>query len=321
MSDAGPPNHNLYDLLGIAPNADAQEVRRAYRSLARHLHPDLNGSHDAAHRFTQVTNAYEVLSDPARRRLYDEARRSRAGAPLRSSLVTKPGVSRGVLRGADVSASVAVSLREAVFGVEVEVDAVRREVCIECVGMGVARGGATIRCVVCNGTGGTRSRGDECRTCNGSGVVGDPPCSPCHGSGRRVGQLSLVAKIPSGVEDGQVLRLKGDGDAGPRNGPRGDLLLRVSVAPDPVLRRNGIDIIMDLPLGMAEALDGCHVEVPTLRGPKRIRVQPGTGDRAVVRLPGAGIRLPGSWHKGDQFVIVRVLDDVIRMDSNDDDED
>ncbi|MGH2345048.1 MAG: DnaJ C-terminal domain-containing protein [Chloroflexota bacterium] len=321
MSEVGPPNRNLYDLLGIAPNADAQEVRRAYRSLARHLHPDLNRASDAAHRFNQVTHAYGVLSDPTRRRLYDEGRRNRGGAPMRSSLATKPGVSRGVLRGADVSASTVVSLREAVFGVEVEVDAVRREVCVECVGMGIARGGASVRCVVCNGTGGTRSPGDECRTCNGSGVVGEPPCSPCHGSGRRVGQLSLTVKIPPGVEDGQVIRLKGDGDAGPRNGPRGDLLLRVSVEPDPVLRRNGIDIMMDLPLGTAEARDGCHVEVPTLRGPKRIRVQQGTGDRAVVRLPGAGIRLPGSWHKGDQFVIVRVYDDINRMDLHDDHED
>jgi len=321
MSDANSPNRNLYDLLGIAPSADAQEVRRAYRSLARHLHPDLNQAPDAAARFTQLAQAYTVLNDPARRRLYDEGRRSRGGAPMRSPRPAATAMSRGVLRGADVELSVEISLREAVFGVEARVDVARREVCVACVGMGVVKGGATLRCVRCNGTGGTRRLGDECRDCHGSGVVGDPPCPPCSGSGRRQGQVSMIVSIPPGVDHGQVLRLKGDGDAGPRNGPRGDLLLQIAVIPDPVLRRNGIDIVMDLPLGSQEALEGGNVEVPTLRGPKRIRVQAGTQDRAVVRISGAGIRLPGSWHKGDQFVVVRVRDDIIRMESNDDDED
>jgi molecular chaperone DnaJ len=321
MSDVGKTNRNLYDLLGIAPNADAQEVRRAYRSLARHLHPDLNEATDAASRFSQVAHAYGVLSDPGRRRLYDEGRRSRGGVPTRSPVPVRTAISRGVLRGADVSAGAQISLRESVFGVEVSVEVVRRDVCLECLGMGVAKGGATLRCTMCSGTGATRAPGDECRHCHGSGVVGDPPCLLCHGSGRRPGELSLTVMIPPGVDDGQVLRLKGDGDAGPRNGPRGDLLLRLAVGPDPVLRRNGIDIIMDLPLSASEAAEGCHLEVPTLRGPKRIRVHQGAVDRAVVRLAGAGIRLPGSWHKGDQFVIVRVLDNMIKIGLDNDDED
>ena len=321
MSDAGPPNRNLYDLLGIAPTADPQEVRRAYRALARHLHPDLNQAPDAADRFTQVNSAYLVLNDPARRRLYDEGRRHRGSAPMRSPRPATPAMSRGVLRGADVELTVQVSLREAVFGVETRVEIARREVCVACVGMGVVKGGATLRCTRCNGTGGTRRLGEECRDCHGSGVIGDPPCPTCSGSGRRGGQVSMTISIPPGVDHGQVLRLKGDGDVGPRNGPRGDLQLRIMVEPDPVLRRNGIDIVMDLPLGTMEAREGRHVEVPTLRGPKRIKIEAGTVDRAVVRISGAGIRLPGSWHKGDQFVIVRVRDDLMRMENDDDDAD
>lgn len=321
MSDAGTPNRNLYDLLGIAPNADPQEVRRAYRALARHLHPDLNEAPDAADRFNQLSQAYTVLNDPARRRLYDEARRLGNGAPARSPLPPRSAIGRGVLRGADVEAAAQLSLREAVFGVETRLEVGRREVCVVCVGMGVAKGGATIRCIQCNGTGGTRRAGDECRQCHGSGVVGDPPCPQCSGSGRRQGLTALVIQIPPGVDHGQVLRLKGDGDAGPRNGPRGDLLLRIAVEPDPVLQRSGIDIIMNLPLSKQEAAEGCHVEVPTLRGPKRLRVPPGTEDRTILRIGGAGLRLPGSWHKGDQFVTVQTHDGMRGVEQNDDDDD
>jgi molecular chaperone DnaJ len=137
-------------------------------------------------------------------------------------------------------------------------------------------------------------------------VLADPPCSGCGGSGRRQGVTNLVVTLPPGVEDGQVLRLKGDGDVGPRNGPRGDLLLRIDVDPDPVLRRAGIDILMDLPVSADDATHGFSVEVPTLRGPKKLRVPANTTDGTVLRIKGAGIRLPGAWHRGDQFVIVRV---------------
>ena len=202
-----------------------------------------------------------------------------------------------------------LSLREAAFGMGRKVDVPRREVCAICVGKGTEPGGTSERCPRCQGTGGTRTPGDECSHCQGSGVIGDPPCPNCHGSGRRRGQTTLIVAIPPGVEDGQVLTLKGDGDAGPRNGPRGDLRLRIMVEPDPVLRRNGIDIIMDLPISAQEAARGMHVEVPTLRGPKRIRVPEGVMDKTIVRLGGAGLRLPGSWHRGDQFVIVHVQDD------------
>jgi DnaJ-class molecular chaperone len=122
----------------------------------------------------------------------------------------------------------------------------------------------------------------------------------------------MVVTLPSGVEHGQVLRLKGDGDVGPRNGPRGDLLLRIEVDPDPVLRRAGIDILMDLPVRADDAAQGFAVEVPTLRGPKKLRIPANTADGTVLRIKGAGIRLPAAWHRGDQFVIVHVHPDLAR---------
>ncbi len=305
--DAALGGLNLYDVLGVAPNADPEEVRSAFRSLARILHPDFNPSQDAVQRFVTVAQAYAVLSDPERRRAYDASRRPPPGVPVRSPLVGRPAVvGRGVLRGADVELSITLSLREAAFGTAVRVHVPRREVCAPCRGRGVAEGGTSARCGVCNGTGGTRSGGGECSSCQGSGVKGDPPCPNCLGYGRKRGNTPLTVTIPPAVDDGQQLILKGEGDSGPRNGPRGDLLLRIAVRPDDVLMRSGIDILMNLPLSPHDAEAGCTVEVPTLRGPKKLRIPAGTPDRTVLRIAGAGLRHHGSFHKGDQFVTVAV---------------
>lgn len=306
-SDPNRDGHNLYDVLGIPPTADADEVRRAYRSLARLLHPDVNGAPDAAARFAQLSHAYAILGDPAQRKRYDAGRHHAPMAQVRTPGARGASTTTwGVLRGADVEVGVSLTLREAALGTEKRVVVPRREVCALCVGTGAAKDGASMRCPACHGTGGTRNAGGECARCQGSGVIGDPPCPNCNGVGRRRGSTELAVAIPPGVEAGQALRLKGDGDAGPRNGPRGDLLLRIEVEPDPVLRRQGIDILMDLPLGADQAAGGTQVEVPTLRGPRRLRVPSGTIDRAVLRIGGAGIRLPGAWHRGDQFVIVHL---------------
>ncbi len=307
--DAVLSSRNLYDVLGIAPNADADEVRRAFRSLARLVHPDVNRAHDAARRFAQIAHAHAVLSDPVRRRDYDASRRAPAGTRARNPTGGSTGVpGRGALRGADVNLTVTLSLRESAFGVEVPVEVMRREVCAVCVGSGTAEGGTSIRCPKCLGTGNTRTGGEECARCQGSGVISTPPCPNCLGSGRRRGSTALIVAIPPAVEHGTVLALKGDGDTGPRNGPRGDLRLRVEVEPDQVLQRSGIDILMSLPLSPQDAEHGCSIEVPTLRGPKRLRIPPRTADRSLLRIGGAGMRPHGSWHRGDQFITVRITE-------------
>ena len=203
-------------MLGVAPNADPGEVRSAYRSLARLLHPDFNPSQAAAERFVEVAQAYAILSDPERRRAYDAARRPPPGVSVRSPDMGRTiGVSRGALRGADVDLDVSLSLREAAFGADVRVQVPRREVCAVCLGRGAAEGGTSLRCAVCNGTGGTRQGAGECSACQGSGVEGEPPCPNCLGHGRRRGLTPIVVTVPPAVDDGQVLVLKGEGDSGP----------------------------------------------------------------------------------------------------------
>lgn len=304
-ADISSEAESLYDVLGVAPNATGEEIRRAYRSLVRALHPDANPSQGSAERFTIVARAYATLSDGQRRLNYDAARRPLAPGRVRQPHGTRAGgLSRSALRGADVEARVEISLREAAFGVDVRVHVPRREVCAVCLGRGVAEGGVSTQCPVCHGTGGTRNGADECAHCRGSGVVGEPACPACLGSGRRRGLTSMVVSIPPAVEPGVALLLKGDGDVGPRNGPRGDLFLHVDVRPDPVLRRQGIDILMNLPISPGEAETGCSVDVPTLRGPRKLIVPPRTADRTLFRIAGAGLRPHGSWHKGDQFVTV-----------------
>jgi molecular chaperone DnaJ len=301
--------HNLYDALGVAPTAESDEIRRAFRSLARLLHPDVNTARDAAQQFAAVAHAHAVLSDPARRRAYDATRRAPPGVRVRRPVDARPAFAgRGALRGADVAVTVRLSLREAAFGSEPRVEVPRREVCAICLGRGAPEDGASERCPVCNGTGGTRTPGNECTACQGSGVIGDPPCPNCHGTSRKRGRTTLSVAIPAGIEHGSRLTLRGDGDVGPRNGPRGALILEVEVESDPVLRRSGIDILMDLPISPGDAASGCMIEVPTLRGPKRLHVPPHTHDRALLRLGGAGVRPHGSWHRGDQFVTVVVVD-------------
>ena len=298
---------DLYAVLGVQSTADTDAIRHAYRTLARSLHPDVNPDADAARRFARVSHAHQVLSNPLSRKVYDQQRRdpSLGSGQHRDSPAAR--AVRGALRGNDVEVQLHMSLRASVSGVEGKVDVPRREVCAICIGSGATPGGSSVRCPRCLGTGGAR-RGDECARCQGAGLIGEPPCPNCLGSGRRQGQTQIIVAVPPGIEDGQRLVLKCDGDVGPRNGPRGDLILHVVVDPDPVLRRQGIDILMELQISAEQAREGTYAEVPTLKGTKWLRISPASRDRTLLRIGGAGLRLPGSWHKGDQFVTVRVLE-------------
>lgn len=298
--------HDLYAVLGLRPSADADAIRRAYRSLARELHPDINPAPDAARRFAAVSRAYATLGDPVRRRQYDEGR-PRPGVGGADHRRAPAQARRGVLRGRDVDVPVHVSLRDSVAGVETRVEVQRREVCAICVGTGAATGGRSMRCPRCLGSGGTRTTGEECSRCMGSGVIGEPPCPNCHGAGRKLGQTRILVGLPPGVEDGQRLVLKGDGDVGPRNGPRGDLIVHIIVDPDPVLRRQGADILMDLTISADHAARGASVEVPTLRGTWRIRIPGGVREGKTVRIGGAGVRSPRAWwRRGSQYVTIHI---------------
>ncbi len=312
---AGPSRRRLYDVLGVAPAADGGEIRRAYRRLARSAHPDANpGDAAAAERFRRIVEAYEVLSDGPRRALYDEfgeeslergfdplqarARRAarerareRAGperpsprpAPRRAprrglgallSSLWEGGGDRGPERGADVEVAVRVDLLEAVRGTERTIALARPSPCSACE---AGRGG--------------RSQA-ECEACRGEGVVY-----------RRV---RARVRIPPGVHPRGLVRVAGQGGAGRRGGPSGDLLLRIEIEPHPLFQREGKDLSLDVPITVAEAIRGARLEIPTPSGPVRLRVPPGTQSGRRLRLPGRGVPDPRGGAAGDLYARVLV---------------
>ncbi len=310
---------DYYTLLGVASDADETQVRRAYRELARRLHPDVNKAPDAAARFAVLADAYAVLSDPDRRRAYDlsrhappswggsgsgipdAARQSRQGRYANTVPPVEPS-----LRGLDVEQTVRLTLREAAFGTDKTVTVARRDVCQTCHGNGAAPDAVTRQCPRCHGTGRGPHRGEECERCLGSGSISTNPCASCHGSGRVAVDDQFALRFPPAVDDGEVLRIRNQGDPGPRGGPRGDLRLTIAVEPDPVLRRRGGEVYADVMVTPRQAADGDTIEAPTLHGPRRLRLPPGVADGTELTMRHQGLRLKGKWARGDQHVTVHI---------------
>lgn len=329
---------DFYEVLGVRRNASAAEVRRAYQKQARLLHPDLNpGDPVAAERFRIVSRAFQVLSDPQRRAQYDRGESPAPPPPMAEvgfagfdfsigASVARAGfheIFQGVLQpaadgpvaGEDLQQATRVTFEECLTGTRRRVHVMRFEACQGCEGRGVL----ALRprpCPACEGRGQVRtSRGRmvftrPCRDCAGTGVLGRQPCGACSGEGRVMQSEWLDVQIPPGVGDGSRVRLPGWGNAGRRGGPPGDFVLGVEVEPHPVFRREGDDLLCEVPITIAEAALGAHVEVPTLEGPVTIGMPPGTqaGQRFRLRKRGmprmeAEGPSPG---RGDLYVEVRV---------------
>ncbi len=341
---------DYYAALGVAKDATAAEIKKAYKPLAKQFHPDTNASGEA--RFKEVSEAYDVLSDATKRREYDEAR-SLYGAGPRGFSGGAPGGYAGggvpgfdlndllgrtggqgggfgdVLgglfggrgggggggggaqrprRGADVEASVTLSLVDALRGVTVPLRLTTTGPCSTCRGSGAAPGTAPHACSTCAGAGVTsRSQGgfafsEPCKACRGSGRVVDTPCPSCRGEGRATEGKTLTVRIPSGVADGQKVRLAGRGSAGDRGGPAGDLLVAVRVTPHPRLGRKEQHLTLTVPVTFPEAALGTQVSVPTLDGPVTLRIPAGTSSGRTFRVKGRGV--PGKG--GDLLVTVEV---------------
>ena len=329
---------DFYILLGIDRAASLDEVKRAYRRLARQFHPDVNpGDGVAAGRFREIAQAYEILSDPARRRRYDvnglelpdsgaqttgfegfdfsaaahAVRQSTFGDLFAEVFGADQARGSGPERGADLHAMLSMSFAQAMAGGEHRLALMRQESCAHCAGTGQASIAAA-RCPVCEGDGVVRSaRGHmvftrPCGRCGGSGLLSQQGCQACGGLGH-VGRSDAIAvPVPAGVADGVRLRVASRGNAGRGGGPPGDVYVTVRVEEHPLFRREGDDLHLIVPVAVHEAALGARVEIPVLDGTARLRVPPGTQTGQRIRLRGRGAPSPRDGGRGDLVAEVRV---------------
>ena len=334
---------DLYATLGVAKTASADEIKKAYRKLARVHHPDANaGDAKAEERFKEISHAHDVLSDPDKRAEYDArlqfGGRANGGgfggfggaggageagggfgdfADMFSSIFRN---SRGGTataepmprRGADVEVEVNLSFDQAMAGVQVPVSVETPVACADCGGSGAKPGTSPRLCPECKGRGvrgrdgGSFAFSEPCPRCGGNGTVIDDPCPTCHGSGNTSKRSQIKVKIPAGVKDGTRIRLKGRGQAGTRGGPSGDLEVVTRVAPSRLYTRKGDDLVINVPVTFAEAALGARVEVPTLDGRVKLRVPAGSADGRQLRIAGKGApRLKGEG-RGDLIATLHV---------------
>jgi molecular chaperone DnaJ len=332
---------DYYELLGVERGADEKEIKRAFRKVARELHPDVN-KHDpeAEVKFKEVAEAYEVLSDPERRRTYDafghEGLRSGGWSPRSRGFGSMEDVFEaffgrsdpifgdlfgfgrgGPAGGGDVAAEVEVTLEEVLRGAERELSFEAIQTCERCRGNGAEPGTPIRTCETCGGSGQLRQvtrtvfgqmvRAVACETCGGDGRVAETPCERCGGEGRTVGERTFDVEIPAGIESGQRIRIGGAGHAGDAGARSGDLYVTVRVAEDERFLREGTDLVSVVDIPATEAMLGAVVEVPTLDGSETVEAPAGTQQGDRVRLAGHGLPSLRSASRGDQHVLFNVV--------------
>ncbi len=338
-----PERQDYYKTLGVGKNATDEEIKKAYRKLARQYHPDTNpGDKAAEEKFKQISQAHDVLSDADKRKAYDRSGSplggftqgfdasnipggfgdilsnlfgSQGGAPRGTSARGGgPGMRAPEARGRDLETEVILSFDDAVNGTQVSLAVPTSQPCPTCHGTGAKPGTAPRVCPVCNGRGieaqsqGIFSISQPCSNCGGSGTVIDDPCPTCNGSGAQRGIRKMRVNIPAGVRDGSRIKIAGKGDPGLRGAPAGDLYVITRVKESPVFKRAGDNLEVEVPLTIPEAVRGAVVEVPTLSGTKRLRVPRGTTHGTIQRLRGEGPpRLSG---KGNGDIRYRFVIDV-----------
>ena len=331
---------DYYEVLGLPRSASDEEIKKAYRQLALKHHPDKNRNDPTAEqKFKEVAEAYEVLSDPERRELYDryghEGLKARGySGPHFSSVeeifshfsdIFEGSLFEGLFGGGgrrrqahgrqggdDLGMTVELTLEEVATGVERVVELRRRVRCEECRGSGGRAGARASACATCGGYGQVETRQGffairvECPRCHGEGSLVSDPCASCRGEGRRAGKEEVRLPIPPGVHDGMRLRLEGQGEAGLRGGPTGDLYCRIRVASHEFFQRHDDDLLCEVPISISDAALGAQLEVPTIRGRARVNVPPGTQTGEVFRLRGQGLPRLESGGNGSQLVRVVV---------------
>ena len=335
---------DYYEVLGIQKGASEDEIKKAYKKLARKYHPDMNpGDKEAEEKFKEVNEANEVLSDPEKKARYDQF--GFAGVDPNYGAGAGGGAYGGGFdfgdlgdifgsffgggfgggqrrnpnapqRGESIRASVSVSFTEAAFGCEKSVTLERSEQCPTCKGNGCAPGTTPEICPDCHGTGTVQTRrqtpmgvfasNGPCRKCGGTGRLIHQPCPDCRGTGAVRKRKTIKVNIPAGIDHGQTISLRGQGNAGKNGGPAGDLLITVMVQPHELFRRDGVDVFCEAPITFAQAVLGAELEIPTIDGKVKYSIPEGTQTGTVFRLKGKGIPVLNGRGQGDQYVTVTI---------------
>jgi molecular chaperone DnaJ len=329
-------NSDYYATLGISRDAKDDEIKKAYRKLAMKYHPDRNqGDSASEHKFKEIQSAYEVLSDPKKRQVYDRFGKEGleggmggggAGAGADGSFgdifesmfsdifgQNAGGSSRGgASRGGDLRYNLSLSLEEAVRGTSVNIQVPTWVACKPCSGSGAAKGSKPVSCSTCGGHGQVRMQQgffaiqQTCPKCRGAGTIISDPCKPCRGQGRTREEKTLNVKIPAGMDEGDRVRLNGEGEAGLQGGPNGDLYVQVHVREHAIFKRETNDLLCEVPISFVTAALGGELEVPTLNGRVKLKVPAETQTGRVFRLAGKGVQSVRSRSAGDLLAKVLV---------------
>lgn len=322
---------DYYEILGIVKNAAPEEIKKAYRKCALEHHPDRNpGNKKAEEKFKEATEAYQILSDPQKRQLYDQYGHEglNAGGAGFSGASGFGDIFEDIFedffgrrgarsqqrpqRGSDLQYRMDILFNEAVFGVEKNIEIPREESCTSCKGDGAKPGTSRQACPTCHGSGevlassGFFSIARPCSRCHGHGSFVEHPCGVCRGSGRVSVQRKIQVKIPPGVDNGLRLRISGEGEGGVRGGPRGDLYVDLHVEPHEIFSREGNNVLCELPVSFVQAALGAEIEVPTLTGAAPLKVPAGTQTGKIFRLKGKGIASLNGQGIGDEEIKVIV---------------
>jgi molecular chaperone DnaJ len=322
---------DYYEILGIKKNASNDEIKKSYRRLAMKHHPDRSKEDsDAENKFKEAKEAYEVLSDSDKRAAYDQFGHDgvRGGPPGGGFSAEGFGDIFGdvfgdifgggrrsrsqVFRGADLGYELRLDLEKAVSGDSVTIEVPTQVTCEECNGSGAEKGSEPVKCTTCGGAGQVRMQQgffaiqQTCPACKGAGTVITNPCSNCHGRGRISKTKKLSVKVPEGVEDGDRIRLSGEGEAGRNGGPPGDLYVEIRVSPHKIFHRDGADLSCEVPISFGTAALGGEIELPTLDGHVSLKIPAGTQSGKKFRLRGKGVTTVRDRRQGDLFARVAV---------------